>query len=154
MVITAAVMGLSIAPWPGMPELVMGASFFESLNKPSWIPPDWAFPVAWFTLWALQIAALVRLLALERSSGGRRVALLLLGGQFVASVIWQAVIFGPGRLLLAALWLTLVLVLVVASTVAAFRVDRFAGVLIAPTIAWVSVATALGWTLYQLNPGA
>jgi len=29
-------------------------SFFESLNKPSWIPPDWAFPTAWFTLWALQ----------------------------------------------------------------------------------------------------
>jgi tryptophan-rich sensory protein len=85
---------------------------------------------------------------------GRRVALLLLGGQFVASVIWQAVIFGPGRLLVAALWLTLVLVLVVASTVAAFRVDRVAGVLIAPTIAWVSVATGLGWTLYQLNPGA
>jgi translocator protein len=132
----------------------MGATFFQSLNKPSWIPPDWAFPAAWFTLWALQIAAVVRLVALEKDLGGRRGALVLLGAQFVASIAWQAVIFGPGRLLFAALWLSLVWVLVVASTVAALRVDRNAGFLIAPTIAWVSVATALGWTLYRLNPGA
>jgi translocator protein len=132
----------------------MAVSFFESLNKPSWIPPDWAFPAAWFTLWALQIGALMRLVALERNFDGRRISLFLLGAQFIAAVAWQAVIFGPGRLLLAALWLTVVLVLVFASTVAALRVDRFAGLLIAPTIAWVSVATALGWTLYRLNPGA
>ncbi len=127
-------------------------TFFESLTKPAWIPPDWAFPVAWFTLWALQAAALLLLLASDRA--GRGAAIGLLTAQFVVAVLWQAVVFGPGRLSLAAWWLVAVLVLVVAATIAAWRVSAQAGALVAPTIIWVSVATALGFSLLRLNPGA
>jgi len=94
-------------------------SFFESLVKPDWIPPDWAFPVAWFTLWALQLVAAVLLADSERA--GRPLALGLLGAHFVTAVAWQAVIFGPGRLRLAAWWLVAVLVLIIAAVIAASR---------------------------------
>lgn len=127
-------------------------SFFESLTKPSWIPPDWAFPAAWFTLWTLQLFAAGMLAASERN--GRGLALGLLGAQFIVAVLWQAAVFGPGRLRLAAWWLVAVLVLVVATVLAAARVELKAALLIAPTIAWVSVATALGFSLLRLNPGA
>ena len=127
-------------------------TFFESLVKPSWIPPDWAFPAAWFTLWALQAVALVVLATSER--GGRGVAIGLLAAQFIVAVAWQALIFGPGRLALAAWWLFGVLVLVILTVLAAWRVERLAALLIAPTIVWVSVATALGFSLLRLKPGA
>ncbi len=126
--------------------------FYSSLVKPSWVPPDWAFPAVWFTLWALQAAALARLLA--GSSSARRVAVGALAAQFVVAILWQAVVFGPGRLLLAAWWLVAVLTLVVVATILCFRADKLAGLLVAPTIVWVSIATALGWSLYRLNPGA
>ena len=127
-------------------------TFFESLVKPDWIPPDWAFPAAWFTLWTLQGFALVLLLGSDRP--GRPLALGLLGSQFVVAVLWQAVVFGPGRLTLAAWWLVAVLVLVIGATLAAWRVIPLAGALIAPTIVWTSVATALGFSILRLNPGA
>ncbi len=127
-------------------------TFFESLTKPSWIPPDWAFPAAWFTLWTLQAIALVVLVTGQRP--GRNLAVGLLVAQFVVAVAWQAVVFGPGRLALAAWWLVGVLVLVVAAVVAAWRVSPTAGALISPTVIWVSVATALGFSLLRLNPGA
>lgn len=127
-------------------------TFFESLSKPSWMPPDWAFPTAWFTLWALQAAALFMLVNSNRP--GRSLALALLAAQFVTAVAWQAVVFGPGRLTLSAWWLVAVLILVVAAVGAAWRVRPLAGLLIAPTIAWMSVATTLGFTLLQLNPDA
>ena len=127
-------------------------TFFESLAKPAWIPPDWAFPVAWFTLWSLQALAVIVLAGSDRP--GRSTALVLLALQFVTAVAWQAVVFGPGRLGLAAWWLVAVLVLVVVATVAAWRVAPLAGALIAPTIVWMSVATALGFVLARLNPGA
>lgn len=127
-------------------------TFFESLAKPSWIPPDWAFPAAWFTLWTLQAIAAFVLLASDRD--GRGLALGLLVTQFVVAVAWQAAVFGPGRLTLAAWWLVGVLVLVVLAVLAAWRVERTAALLIAPTIIWVSVATALGFSLLRLNPGA
>ena len=126
-------------------------SFFESLAKPDWIPPDWAFPAAWFTLWTLQLIAAVLLADSERD--GRWLALGLLGVHFVTAVAWQAVVFGPGRLQLSAWWLVAVLVLVVAAVLASFRVDSRAAWLISPTIVWMSVATALGFALLRLNPG-
>jgi translocator protein len=127
-------------------------TFFESLTKPSWIPPNWMFPVAWFSLWALQAGALMRLTG--SSSPHRRLALGALVAQFLLAILWQSAIFGPGRLLLAAWWLVLVLAAVVVAVVLAWRADRVAAALIAPTIVWVSVATFLGWSLYRLNPGA
>lgn len=126
--------------------------FYESLIKPSWVPPDWAFPVVWFALWALQVAALVRLVG--SSSPHRWVALVSLVAQFVAAIAWQAAVFAPGRLLLSAWWLVVVLVLVVAAVGLCWRADPVSGLLVAPTIAWVTVATALAWSLYRLNPGA
>ena len=127
-------------------------TFFESLVKPSWIPPDWAFPTAWFTLWFLQAIAVAVLFSSDR--GGRSLALGLLAAQFVVAVAWEAFVFGPGRLGLAAWWLVATLVLVVLAVIAAWRVERLAGLLIAPTIVWVSVATTIGFSLLRLNPGA
>lgn len=127
-------------------------TFFESLTKPDWIPPDWAFPTVWFTLWGLQLFALFVLLESERS--GRVVAVGFLAAQFGIAVLWQAVVFGPGRLTVAAWWLVAVLVLVVAAVVSAWRVSALAAALIAPTIVWVSIATALGFSLLRLNPTA
>lgn len=134
------------------PATSSGVTFFESLAKPTWIPPDWAFPAAWFTLWALQAVALVILVGSDRD--GRAAALGALAAQFVTAVAWQSVVFGPGRLTLAAWWLVGVLLLVVAAVVLAWRVDWRAGALIAPTIVWMSVATTLGFSLLRLNPNA
>ena len=127
-------------------------SFFESLTKPAWIPPDWVFPVAWFSLWTLQAVALAILLNSDR--GGRALALGLLAAQFVTAVAWQSVVFAPGRLGFASWWLAGVLLLVVLATIAAWRVEWQAGALIAPTVVWMSVATALGFALANLNPNA
>ena len=127
-------------------------TFFESLTLPSWIPPDWAFPAAWFTLWALQILAVSVILTSDND--GKTLALGLLLTHFVGAVAWQAVIFAPGRLDFGAWWLLGVLVLVVLATAAAWRVSPIAGALIAPTIVWMSVATTLGFTIARLNPGA
>lgn len=127
-------------------------TFFESLTLPSWIPPDWVFPAAWFTLWALQAVAVSILVSSENS--GRALALGLLAAHFVGAVAWQSVIFAPGRLDFGAWWLFAVLVLVIAATAAAWRVSPIAAALIAPTIVWMSVATTLGFAIARLNPGA
>lgn len=128
-------------------------TYFESLIKPDWIPPEWAFPAAWFTLWTLQFFALLILVS-EPSSASKRVAVALLVSQFVAAIAWQGVVFGSSGLTFAAWWLVGVLVLVVAATLSAVVVDWRAALLVAPTIVWMSVATTLGFALASLNPGA
>jgi len=131
--------------------------FYNSLIKPSWTPPDWVFPAMWFTLWTLQAVAVIVMLASERdgaSSNAKRVAVAVFVAQFVISIAWQAVVFGPGRLALAAVWLVGATTLVLITVVLFGRISRVAGLLMAPTFAWMCVATALGWTLWKLNPAA
>lgn len=120
--------------------------------KPGWIPPDWAFPTAWFTLWTLQAAAL--LIVANSDGAGRSLAIGMLAAQFVCAMAWQSVVFGEGRLALAAWWLVGVLTLVIAATIASWRVSWTAGALVAPGIVWVSVATVLGFALLWLNPNS
>ena len=79
---------------------------------------------------------------------------MLLAAQFVAAVAWQAVVFAPGRLAFSAWWLVAVLILVIAATATAWRLDWRIGALIAPTIVWMAVAATLGFSLARLNPGA
>ncbi len=92
------------------------------------------------------------ILASERD--GRELAIGLLVWQFVFAIAWQVAVFGPGRLTLAAWWLVALIIFVVAAIWAAWRVEPLAAALIAPTVVWVSVATALGFSLLQLNPDA
>jgi tryptophan-rich sensory protein len=69
------------------------------------------------------------------------------------NALWSVLFFGRRRPDLAlvnivGLWLLLVLALVIF-----WRVDRIAGALWAPYVAWVSFATALNAAIWNLNRG-
>jgi translocator protein len=64
---------------------------------------------------------------------------------------WNAVFFGKRQLkksvaVMGAFWASLL-----ASIVTAERADHAAGVLIAPTLVWVTIAAALNYSIVQLN---
>ena len=78
-------------------------------------------------------------------------ALALFAAQLLLNALWMPVAFGAHALA----WALLVIValwLVLAATLAAFwRIDRFAGVLLVPYLAWVSYAVYLNAGLLWLN---
>ncbi|MEO0771818.1 MAG: TspO/MBR family protein [Pseudomonadota bacterium] len=133
----------------------MGAIFppgewYERLEKPSWTPPNWMFPLAWTTLYLLMAAAGARVGVLP----GNGVALALWSLQIAVNALWTPVFFGlqklkAGLFVLIALWLS-----VVATMVALWMVDTWAGLMFVPYLAWVTVAGALNWSVMRLNPDA
>lgn len=142
---------------------------YPSLAKPSWNPPGYVFPLVWIPLKLLQSAALAivgRAAAAEvdasRGAGeffksltsSKAVgALAVFAGMTALGNYWNVTFFGRRQMkksvkVMAAFWAS------VAATVAAFgAVDRNAGALVAPTIVWVTIATALNATIVKLNPG-
>lgn len=122
--------------------------WYKDLNKPSWVPPNWAFPVAWTSIYLLISFAGARVAGME----GGQLALAFWALQIAFNTLWTPVFFGLRGLkqslpIMAALWLA-----VLGCTVTHFQVDVWAGMAFVPYLAWVTVAAALNLKMVQLNP--
>lgn len=122
--------------------------WYEGLNKPSWTPPNWLFPVAWTTLYVCMAVAGAR--AAVADNNGLAMALWSL--QIALNTLWTPVFFGlrrirQGLVVLALLWTS-----VAAALLALWQVDFIAGLLFVPYLAWVTIAAALNLAVVRLNP--
>lgn len=135
----AAVVATSVDTW------------YADLIKPSFTPPDRVFGPVWTALYVLMAVAAWRVWrTADRDT--RRGALTLFALQLVLTLGWTAVFFGLQKIG-AALATIVVLDVGVVVTMLAFRsIDRWAGLLMVPYLAWVSFATVLTIAIWRLNP--
>ncbi len=122
--------------------------WYERLAKPSWVPPNWVFPVTWTTLYVLMSFAAARVAPLE----GSEYAMGFWAAQIAVNAIWTPVFFGLRRLragipIILCLWF-----FVAAAMVAHMRLDLWAGLALVPYLVWVTIAAALNWSVWRLNP--
>ena len=122
--------------------------WYQSLDKPSWTPPDWVFPLAWTTLYLLISYSA----ALVASSPHGGIGLAFWALQIALNTLWTPVFFGLRRIklgfyILLCLWLS-----VAATMVSFFFVSMLAGCLLIPYIVWVTIAGALNFAVWLLNP--
>lgn len=125
--------------------------WYQSLAKPGWTPPSAAFPLAWTALYILMAVALWRLWDRVPPSPARRAAIGLFLAQLALNAIWSPVFFG-----LHDIWAGLAVILALIGALAftltaAFRVDRVAGWLLVPYMAWVCYASTLNAAIAFLN---
>ena len=130
--------------------LFQPGAWYDGLAKPWFNPPRWAFPVAWTTLYVLIAWAGARLAHLP----GAGLVMALWAAQIALNTLWTPVFFGAHRMGIGVAVIALLWLVVAALTVLAFRLDRLAGALLLPYLAWLSLAGALNYRLWQMNPGA
>lgn len=128
-------------------------SWYRALAKPAATPPNWAFPVAWTTLYALMGVALAMVLH-ARGARRRGTALGLFAVALALNLVWSPLFFGAHQV--TAAWMLIIAMLVsgIAATVAFARVRRLAGWLLVPYLAWIAYAGVLNFRIDQLNPNA
>lgn len=128
-------------------------TWYESLRKPDWRPPNFAFPLVWSVLYLLLAIAAWRVW--ERATDeALRPAMTAYGIQLLLNAAWSALFFGMRRMRLALAELVLLWLSILAMMITFQPVDGFAVLLLAPYLAWVSVAGLLNWTMIRLNPAA
>ena len=126
-------------------------SFYSQLAQPAWAPPPWLFGPVWTVLYALMaIAAWL----VWRSGGFRAnpIALSFFCGQLVVNALWTWLFFAWQLGALAYADIVFLWVLIVATLISFWRVHPLAGALLIPYLLWVSFASALNYSLWQLNP--
>jgi len=127
-----------------------GNSWFDALAKPGFMPPGWAFGVAWTILYVLMGIAVAQVIASKALT--RRLALHIFTLQLVLNLMWSPVFFGLHKPDIAFV-IIVVLAIFVALMVALFwTIRRSAGLLMLPYLAWLLFATALNFAIVRLNP--
>ena len=127
-------------------------TWYASLNKPSWTPPNWAFPVAWNILYAMMALSLWLLWDRTPESGARSSAIVLFCVQLALNAAWSPVFFGLHQTRFA-LAIIIVLAIAIAMTiVSAWRINKLAAILLVPYLAWVAYAATLNAGIVILNP--
>lgn len=121
--------------------------WYQSLKKPSWQPPRQVFPVVWTVLYILMGVAAYRVWA----AGGRRDPMVLYGVQLALNILWSLVFFGAKSLQWSVNVIVALLAVLTATTVSFYSVDRTAGYLMLPYLAWVCLATALTLNIHMNN---
>lgn len=131
---------------------VEAATFYEALVRPAWAPPGWVFGPVWSALYALMGVA-AWLVWRARGLGPAGGALPLFIVQLGANALWSWLFFAWRLGVWAFAEALLLWALVLATTVAFWRVRPLAGALLLPYLAWVGFAALLTFVVWRLNPG-
>jgi len=127
-------------------------TWYATLQKPPFTPPNWLFAPAWITLYLLMgISAFI---IWRRGLGNPQVkrALFLFVIQLVLNALWSIAFFGLesplyGVIVIATLWVAILLTIL-----KFFKVSSVAAVLMLPYILWVTFAAVLNISIWVLNP--
>ena len=124
-------------------------TWYQTLQKPPFNPPDWVFAPVWTTLYVLMAIAGWRVWR-ARSEAGRR-ALSVFAIQLGLNLAWSFLFFGFQQIGLALVEVAVLLLAILATMALFWRIDRLAGALFLPYLIWVGYATLLNASLWQLN---
>lgn len=127
------------------------APFYAQLIKPGWAPPAAVFGPVWSVLYAL-MGISAWLVWRERDTKLVAWPLSLFIAQLVANALWTWLFFAWHFGAAAFGDVLLLLVLIVLTLTAFYKVSRWAALLMVPYLAWVGLASALTWSVWQANP--
>ena len=122
--------------------------WYDDMDKPDWTPPKWVFPVAWTLLYLCMSFAAARVAVLD----GNAYAMAFYAVQLAFNTLWTPIFFGlrrmgAGMVVILFLWAT------VAATMLSFlALDLIAGLLFVPYLIWVTIASALNFSVWRRNP--
>jgi len=125
-------------------------TWYASLNKPSFSPPNWLFGPVWTILYILM--AVSAFLVWKKGEEPRiKSSLFFYFAQLLLNTAWSIAFFGlhnpfRGFLVIIALWFMIVLTMV-----EFWKIEKAAGILFIPYILWVTFAAILNFAVWKLN---
>src|SRR4051812_22247929 len=121
--------------------------WYAGLAKPAFVPPNWAFPVAWTILYVMIAVAGWR--TFRREPRGK--AMLVWAVQLALNFAWSPVMFTMHRIGAALVILVCLFVAIVTYISLETSRDRVAAALFAPYGGWVAFAGVLNAAIWRLN---
>lgn len=128
------------------------STWYTTLNKPSFNPPNYLFGPVWTVLYLMQGISLYLInTATTKDVVAKLIAQILFYFQLVLNLLWSIFFFGLKNPALGLIEIGLLDITVIFTIVAAFRVRKAAAYLLIPYLLWISFATYLNYSIFILN---
>ena len=125
--------------------------WYQSLEKPSWNPPDVAFPIGWTIIYALNTAAIVNAWRAAPTPKVSDTIIGLFALNAFLNITWSMIFFRIQRPDWAFIEVMLLWLSILAMIVYCGRHSKSSAALFTPYLLWVTFAAALNWAVVDLN---
>lgn len=125
--------------------------WFDTLNKPAWNPPGYLFGPVWTALYLLMGIALGIIWTNNSPELNKRTAYSLFAVQLFLNFWWSIFFFNFHSPALALVDIVLMLITITLTIFSFSTFSKPAAWLLVPYIAWVSFASILNFTIWNLN---
>ena len=127
-------------------------TWYPTIKKPSFNPPNWIFAPVWTLLFVLMgIAVGLVWDKYEENKELVKKGMLFFGIQLFFNALWSYLFFGLHNLLLASIEIILLLLLIFETYLIFKKLDKKISFLLIPYMLWVGFATILTITIYIRN---
>ena len=123
-------------------------TWYQTIKKPFWNPPNWIFAPVWTLLYIMMAVAAWRVWERADNAFG---PMLIFAFQLVLNVAWSAIFFGKRNISLALKEIIFLWTAVVATMTVFWLVDLLAGILFIPYVLWVTFAAFLNYIIDRMN---
>lgn len=125
-------------------------TWYKTLNKPFFTPPNWIFGPVWISLFVLMGISLF--FVWRRTDHPKfKMAFIFFFVQLILNILWSVAFFGLRSPLLGLIDIVLLWIAILLTILNFFKVSKFAGLLLIPYLLWGSFATLLNFSLWILN---
>ena len=125
-------------------------TWYATLNKPSFSPPNYLFGPVWITLYFM-IGVAFFLVWKNQGSVSIKVPVVVFSIQMVLNAAWSIIFFGMKSPMFAFFEIVVLWVFIVLCMVTFYPVSRAATWLLMPYFLWVSFASVLNFKILTLN---
>lgn len=125
------------------------STWYPTLAKPSWTPPDWVFGPVWSCLY-IMIAISGWLIYRAKHSHKRSIALILYGSQLALNFMWSFLFFSLQSPILGLIDIVLLCLFISLTIIKTWPVRPLASLLLIPYLVWVLYATSLNAGIWLL----
>jgi tryptophan-rich sensory protein len=126
-------------------------TWYATLQKPSFNPPNWIFGPVWTMLFLLMGIALFLVWQKGTHRKEVKLATIIFGTQLVLNTFWSIIFFGLQSPRYAFVEIIFLWIAIVATIITFYKISKPAAGLLVPYILWVSFAAYLNYTIWMLN---
>ena len=141
---------LGLGAWAGIVTSSNIASWYNTLHKPSFNPPNWLFAPVWTSLYILMGISFY-LIWTDKKAKDKKTAISVSIIQLLLNTLWSFLFFHFHNIFFALADILILWGFILSMIISYFSINKTAAILQIPYLAWVTFATLLNATYLYLN---